>query len=122
MGMSANSHKLITENYDWAKGLAVNIGRRVGRRIPNEDLASEGTVALCEAASRYDDQEGAAQFRTFAFNHIKGRVLRFAGKWEEPRAYNDQWLQHTDAAADRHGARQANGPRLSDEWIKPDGS
>jgi RNA polymerase sigma factor for flagellar operon FliA len=70
--MTHSQQALVLENLPLVKHIAGKLPR--GVRIAHwDDLISEGTAGLCEAALRYDPDRGTA-FSTFAYRRISGSM------------------------------------------------
>jgi len=66
--------RLIADNIDVARRIALRVARRVPDWLGAEDLISAAMVGLAEAAERYDSERGEP-FVAFAEKRIRGAVL-----------------------------------------------
>lgn len=66
---------LVTEHRENGRKLARSFLRRWRVVMDLEDVDSTVDLALCEAASRYDSEKGAA-FMTFFYYHLRGHMVR----------------------------------------------
>jgi len=66
---------LVTEHRENGRKLARSFLRRWRVRMDLEEVDSAVDLALCEAASRYDEKKGAA-FMTFFYYHLRGHMVR----------------------------------------------
>lgn len=67
-------HALVEQHLGLVRGLACRALRTAPRGVELDDLISLGTVALLEAARRYDPSVGAS-FSTFAFPRVRGAIV-----------------------------------------------
>ena len=70
-----SASELVLQHREIAWRLALRMVTRWGSRIEHEELRSLTDTALCEAASRYRYDAGAA-FMTFFFYHLKGCLVK----------------------------------------------
>lgn len=71
-------NRLIIEHMEMCEPLAAKYRGRKG--IPFEELVSQASLALVEAARRW---EGRAKFSTFAFKWINEELKGFIERWQE---------------------------------------
>jgi RNA polymerase sigma factor (sigma-70 family) len=66
---------LVVNHMEIGKKLAWKLLRSWNIRLPEDDVTSITSIALCEAAKNYDGRE-STQFQTFLYYHLRGRLLR----------------------------------------------
>jgi RNA polymerase sigma factor for flagellar operon FliA len=73
---TANRDALVAHYWTWVYKLAYTLARKCSRRIDAQDLAQNGFIALLGAIRRFDPRR-EVQFKSFAFSHVKGSMLRW---------------------------------------------
>lgn len=69
--MTAAERAALVEAHSW---IVAQFVAQYGRRANGADLEQAGLLGLCEAARRFEKGKGV-QFRTYAWNWVKGAVL-----------------------------------------------
>ncbi len=72
---TATAHDLALRHREAARKLALSMITKWKCRLEPDELQSVIDLALCEAASRYNQSHGAA-FMTFLFYHLKGKLVK----------------------------------------------
>lgn len=66
--------QLVIENLSYVRHILGKLLHQLPRRVDSENLESAGVVGLLEAAEQYDASRNV-EFRTFAYQRIRGAIL-----------------------------------------------
>lgn len=113
--LSAESREMVEKCRGIVRAIAWRVHRRAGRRVEIEDLIQIGSLALVQAAQRFDSSRGA-QFSTFAWEAVRGAIMDGLKKqhaWFSPHDYyrgnyNELAEDHLELSA-RDEARHGRG-------------
>lgn len=70
-----NVTKLILENQELAVKMAFSMLSKWRFQLPKPEVQSTASLALCEAANRFDSDRGV-NFGTFLFSYVRGHLLK----------------------------------------------
>ena len=112
---TAECQQLIEQHQGLVRSLALNILRRMPRRLELDDLIAYGQVGLAEAAETFDPQRGG-RFATFAYHRVRGAIYDGISKmswfgrgpyWQVRSQQRTNEVLQADAEADAEAEPEA---------------
>ncbi len=91
--LTDDQRRLVLENLDWSKGMAIHACRHTPWLI--EEMTAVAALALCDAASGFRNR-GEAEFRTYAYRGIHGAITD---------AQRNEWMHGLHVSQADAGAR-----------------
>lgn len=117
-GLLGARDELVESHQGLVRSIAWKIHQKVGKRVPLEDLISEGAVGLIEAANSFDRTRGN-QFSTFAYYRIRGAILDGLNKlsWFDRAAYHGSRYERLAADSLATDAEDAPPQEHTTQWF-----
>ncbi|MEE8586301.1 MAG: sigma-70 family RNA polymerase sigma factor, partial [Acidobacteriota bacterium] len=109
--------ELILQHLPQTRFIAQGLAKRLPPDVQMEDLISEGTLGLLNAAEKFDESRGL-KFKTYAEVRIRGAILDWLRKQDwAPRSLREKGreLQKASQLIEQREGRAAEDREVADE-------